>query len=517
MKLSDISIQVRQRSPWEAIDLGFTLVQNHWRSLYLPWFLLLILLFGTVWLLTPEKYLWLPGIILWWLKPLYDRVILHILSHSLFARSLTLAEVFSALPGLIRHTGLLSALTFRRFSFSRSYNLPIWQLEGLHGAARKGRQDLLHLQGHSHAVWLTIGCVHLEWIVVASLYALVILFDPTGLALEHLQNIFSGNLSPETQYWQTMLDSSFYLCTMFILEPFYVAAGFMLYLNRRTQLEAWDIEIAFRSIGERLQNAVAATRQILPLLAVALLAALLWAAPATVQAASEEYMAEQRQPVGQAAQAMTEVMAAEELSDRRKITTWMPRDKNKKDKEKQDTLPEAIIQLIASGMKSLLWLAVLVGIILLIVYRQRILALLTPARKHKSTLQQPDVLFGLDIRPESLPDDIAATARQLWQQGKAREALSLLYRGALMLLTREEDIRIHDSHTEGDILRLAKTHLTEGRFAYLQAITRHWQAIAYAHRLPDSTAVIPLLEGWTGFHQSGTAVAGGNATGGNQP
>ena len=30
------------------------------------------------------------------------------------------------------------------------------------------------------------------------------------------------------------------------LEPFYVAAGFGIYLNRRAELEAWDIEQEFR-------------------------------------------------------------------------------------------------------------------------------------------------------------------------------------------------------------------------------------------------------------------------------
>src|SRR5690606_28081180 len=36
-----------------------------------------------------------------------------------------------------------------------------------------------------------------------------------------------------------------------VLEPFYVAAGFALYLNRRTLLEGWDIEVALRRIATR--------------------------------------------------------------------------------------------------------------------------------------------------------------------------------------------------------------------------------------------------------------------------
>jgi hypothetical protein len=33
-----------------------------------------------------------------------------------------------------------------------------------------------------------------------------------------------------------------YALAVLFLEPFYVAAGFAMYLNRRAELEAWDIE-----------------------------------------------------------------------------------------------------------------------------------------------------------------------------------------------------------------------------------------------------------------------------------
>ena len=42
-----------------------------------------------------------------------------------------------------------------------------------------------------------------------------------------------------------------YALVVLFLEPFYVAAGFALYLNRRAELEAWDIEQEFRhAFGE---------------------------------------------------------------------------------------------------------------------------------------------------------------------------------------------------------------------------------------------------------------------------
>jgi hypothetical protein len=43
-----------------------------------------------------------------------------------------------------------------------------------------------------------------------------------------------------------LLTSIAYAAAVAFVEPFYVAAGFGLYLNRRVELEAWDIEQEFR-------------------------------------------------------------------------------------------------------------------------------------------------------------------------------------------------------------------------------------------------------------------------------
>jgi hypothetical protein len=43
-----------------------------------------------------------------------------------------------------------------------------------------------------------------------------------------------------------------------LVEPFYVGAGFALYLNCRTRIEGWDVELAFRRMATRLTSAAAA-------------------------------------------------------------------------------------------------------------------------------------------------------------------------------------------------------------------------------------------------------------------
>ena len=44
----------------------------------------------------------------------------------------------------------------------------------------------------------------------------------------------------------SVLVAAGYALAVGLLEPFYVAAGFAMYLNRRVELEAWDIEQEFR-------------------------------------------------------------------------------------------------------------------------------------------------------------------------------------------------------------------------------------------------------------------------------
>lgn len=498
MNPADIILNIRQRSEWETVDLGFTLVQSTWKSVFPAWALFLFLLAACCALLIPKDYMWAAGLTLWWLKPLYDRIILHILSRKLFAQTLSIADVFSALPHLITKTGLLSALTWRRFSWSRSFTLPVWQLEQLHGKSRKERQDILSIQGHSHAIGLTFSCILLEIIIVLSIYALILLLDPTGQVWEHVKGIFTDTHGSDIEYWLSLGDLLFQVLAIMLIEPFYVAAGFALYLNRRTQLEAWDIEIAFRSMGTRLSElAQKASQGLMVTLVPFILTALLLAPPALNAAAEDEILNTERLPVSATEQQIEQVMQAEELNNKRQVTTWFPRNKERNNDNFE--VAEELVQLLSAILKYLLWVVVLVAVILALVYHKRILALLKPPRKQEEIIEKPDVLFGMDIRPESLPDDIASHARQLWQQGQHRNALGLLYRGALMQLTRHDHLAIVDSHTEGDILQLARPELSTPRFDYLRTMTRLWQSIAYAHRTPEDHDAEELFSGWQTF------------------
>ncbi len=248
MELEAVTTVLRPRRHWEAMDLGFALARRWWWPLYRAWFLLLLPLTVALHLLC-YPHLWLIPLLLWWLKPLLDRAPLYILSHTLFGEVPGIRQTLRVLPGLLSRQALW-ALTLGRLDPARSFHLPVWQLEHLRGGARRRRQRVLDAK-QKGAAWLTFTCAHFELIADLGLVALVWLLLPDFVRLD-----FRDLLEDKTvlqQLWINLVE----LFGLSLIEPFYVAAGFTLYLDRRTWLEAWDIEIGFRRLARRLASSAA--------------------------------------------------------------------------------------------------------------------------------------------------------------------------------------------------------------------------------------------------------------------
>ena len=242
MDLDRITLEVRPRNRWESIDLGFILARSCAKRLWGAWVVCVVPVAIAIFALFHEQPL-LGALLIWWLKPMYDRVALHVLSHAVFGATPAIRETVNALPRIM--PGLLAALTRRRFDFARSLNLSIWQLEGLRGRTWRNRMALLEHDTGGTAAAFTIACLLFEGALTLALFALVYLMVPPEIEASGadwlLDDIAAG--------W---LGICAYLVAHTIIEPLYVAGGFALYLNRRTQLEGWDIEIGFRRMAGRM-------------------------------------------------------------------------------------------------------------------------------------------------------------------------------------------------------------------------------------------------------------------------
>jgi hypothetical protein len=121
-----------------------------------------------------------------------------------------------------------------------------------------------------------------------------------------------------------------------------------------------------------------------------------------------------------------------------------------------------------------------------------LLAIVVVSARHFVQLRQADKRIraagavshvrDLDVRPESLPADIGATAWMLWQAGDTTAALSLLYRGALSRLIHRHEVPIAVSTTEGECLDLARGRLAPSAHRYLTQLVLAWEAVTYGQR-----------------------------------
>jgi hypothetical protein len=192
--------------------------------------------------------------------------------------------------------------------------------------------------------------------------------------------------------------------------------------------------------------------------------------------------------------AIDKVKADPNLAEVRKIKTLRQVDDKEKAKERPPWLKriaswigDLFSVLVGSG-RFIFWavLAALLGLLLVYLWRL-VRGMGLPERSAR--LEAPSFVRDLDIRPESLPDDIGASARRLWDGGEHRAALALLYRGLLSRLVHVHRVPIKDSSTEGDCVALASRHLAdEERKLYVASLVRVWQRAVYGgETLPTET------------------------------
>ena len=169
----------------------------------------------------------------------------------------------------------------------------------------------------------------------------------------------------------------------------------------------------------------------------------------------------------------------------------------------------SLASFINDTSRFLLWglLAVLVALALVSV---RHVVQLRAFRRAKAASAVSHVR-DLDVRPESLPDDVGAAAWALWQSGQVPAALSLLYRGALSRLIHRFEVPISAASTEGECLDLARGRLAPEALRYVTQLVRAWQASTYGGRTLSAAMGEALCTGFGARLDARTAAQEGGA------
>lgn len=498
MDLERLAVALRPRNSWEALDLGVRFALQNGRSLYASWFAVYLPVAALAFLILGyvlDAPAW-AIMLMWWLKPAFDRVAVQVLSRAVFGETTSVRETFAALPRLLWSTGLLRDLSIGRFRLSRSIRLPVDVLEGLKGRAARQRKALIARRIAGAAQWQTLAWLHLETIFWLGFWGLIMMLVPRELWPDiRAWSLFDGDKVPV--WFQWLLYTPLWLASV-LLEPLYVAGGFMLYIKRRTDLEAWDVELQFRRLAQTHARDLAARLASVVCLVGLLGLTLVASSPAEAAAAASREAACARAP-----EVLKKVLAQPEFGAEKTDykLKWRPQPKKRDDSASSSWLGnwadalshwlEMLGNLFAQIGRVGGWILLAIVAVLLIAVLARFGWRPAPRRRPPP----PAALAGFDIRPQSLPDDIPATARQYLQTGDVRGALSLLFRGALSRLAHQEHVPFSRGDTEGDCLVKVRTH-TPARSAFMARLLGCWQGLAYAHRIVGHSEVETLCHEW---------------------
>ena len=503
MELNNIQIKPRLRSCWEAIDLGFILARHWYKPLFLSWaipsFALLIPL--TILFHFMDWVLWVPGLIVWWLKPLWDSGPLQIGSRALFGEQVPVLQAIKGNWQFIK-PDWLSWLTWRRFSPVRSIVLPVTGLERLSGKERSRRIGLLTQGSGRHGIWLTLSCLLIEGIFFISVYVLVFLMLPESMDIP-----FSTIINDESTI-SSIAEDLITLGAAAVIAPFYTMAGFALYINRRIELEAWDIEIRFRDLAARQSSPPKPRSSTATTIITGILVSLLYfSMPQQAEASTSSQVSPEL-----SRELIDEVLQDEAFHNQVTESGWRLKERD------GIQWPEWLTSVIewiwnniilaikdaqptlANLIKIIIYLCSAVALIWLIYhYRQGIRSVFSSLPKIKGKkAEKPKVLFGLDVQQDTLPDNVPAEAVRLWDQGHIRSAIGLLYRATLSELIHSHSFHFHPGNTERECAALVaeRTDILQPLNSYVQNLTEQWQLLAYAHRPPPRKAFEYLCQNW---------------------
>lgn len=502
MQLERIGVALRPRTSPEAMDLGMTMLRAHARPVWLAWFAFTLPIFllcqGLAWLLGAP---WLGLLLPWWLRPLFDRIPLYVLSRAVFEQAPTWRATLRA-QWAWPWKRTLAALSYLRVDTNRSLRLPMELLEGVAAKQRRARWRVLSRPLVGVASGLTWTCIAFELTISLSLCIFAVWMLPSESLPDSMRDMNQAFTMPAFRHALVWIVSGVTYLSMSIVEPLYVAAGFALYLNRRTQLEAWDIDLAFRRLRQRLLEAG---------VAMVLLACIV-GAPSIARAADKHADAEPapqniaevfHQPVNDKdalfARKAAEVYRDPRFGQEHKVMHWVlkkPWDL-KPPKPSTDSSGGwlAIFGNLGSGLLNLaLWALLAAVVAALIVFAVRHLrGISMPAIK---PAEKPKALRSSVVHEAPVPDDLPAAVRELWREGRRREALALLYRGSVQRAAVALRMQPPIDATESDWLQHARSLEDAARRERLIIIVRTWQLAAYADRYPGDADIDALLSGW---------------------
>lgn len=475
MRLERVTAEIRPRSGWEAVDLGLALVRRDFWRLLGVWWAAALPVVALVPVFGGHPLWWL--LVWWWCKPAWSRLVLFHLSRRLFGeRPGWRALVREAVTGGWRTFG--ARMVWGRLSPRRLLALPVEELEGLRGEALAQRVRLVLRRAGGSAVVLAVAAGVMSGWAAVTLLLLVSWLVPPGWARAwsdawELWRAGGGEGLPLVLGWTV---AGGWAVGMSLVDVFATGAGFGLYLNHRSWIEGWDVELVFKRLAARLRAAAA--------VAAVVAAVALGAWPRAAGAVeAEDPWARERETVAR-------ILEDEAFTVHRE-TRWEPR-------LREGPAPpwlELFQQVIGPLAFGLAVLTVAGLLVWFACHHRRFRG--RGRRPPRRARGRPSALVvsGLGAAPGRLPADPPAVATRWWAEGRQREALALLYQAAIAWLAAHRQLDLGAAATEYDCIRRVDA-ADAAHAGYFRQLTETWVRLAYGGRAVGDDEMGGLCRGW---------------------
>ena len=495
---SEGALSLRRRSVWEAIDSGILL----WRSNFvhfIPFFALPAWIIACCLRFLPDSYFYLSYLILWWLKPFFDRLLLHVVSRRFFSAPGNGADEASGheasgheASGRVRNLrrgilktlfrGLLGDLLWRRFSPGRAASMPIRILEQADKTQFRRRKKALAAGGLNFCSFATVFGLAAEGMLLLGEFLFVIvicqMFFPPALSY----------MRDNMQMTEIFIFAAY--CLNFILaESLYVCMGFGLYINSRVEVEGWDLQLLFQKFssgGSKVSGPAKNAALFICLFLIAAPAVHVSAEEPSAESAPVEFFPEHFPAPGQEqVDKLKESLASKDFGSEK--AGWGIRFKENEDQKK---IPDVNFAPWLEKIRRAFSL-ILRSLVVLVLAASVCFAFFWFVKFYRNSSWQKRRGRGGGYRnpaaaPQS-PESLFARAEDLYGRNLFREAWAACLAGYIGIYSAYRSLSFPVDATEYDCLCLVRQHLPDDAEIFAPLV-QNWVLLAYGGRSPAGGA-----------------------------